>query len=171
MKPDKRKQPRFIILEYLLLSALVCTLLLLRPVTEIIDINGLYTHLVVFLSAKTISGVFNIPCIHSDSFILLPSISLDVRFGCNGLEAVILYVIAIIVFPAPWRLKLQGAVVGFVLLQFFNIIRIAALAYTGVYHRDFFDLIHVYLAQVVMIAIVLGMLIVYLNYVRGQDIR
>ncbi|KJU87490.1 conserved hypothetical protein, membrane [Candidatus Magnetobacterium bavaricum] len=168
MKPDERKKARFIILEYLLLSALFCTLLLFRPVTEMIDINGLYTHLIVFLSTKTIGGLFNIPCTYSDSFILLPHITLDVKFGCNGLEAVILYTVAIIVFPATWRFKLQGIVAGFVIIQFFNIVRIAVLAYAGVYHGDIFELIHAYLAQVMMIAVVLGMLVIYFNYVKGQ---
>ncbi|MBF0343091.1 MAG: archaeosortase/exosortase family protein [Nitrospirae bacterium] len=151
------------------MSGLICVLLLFKPIVDLIDINGLYTNFVVFLSAKTIGGLLRIPCSYDGSIIGLPAISLDVRFGCNGLEAVIMFAIAVIVFPAPWRIKLKGILAGFVIIQFLNILRIAVLAYVGVYHKGVFDVIHMYFAQVIMIAVVLGILMVYLNYVRGHN--
>jgi len=158
---------RFVV-TYVVLMGVFFLLIGLKPVQEVLDINGGYSNAIVLLTAK-ILGLIGVTSTYSGSLINLPSISLDVEFGCNGLEAVMIYTVAILTFPATWKNRLIGFVAGFLVIQVLNLIRIVALAYAGVYHRDLFDLIHIYVAQGVMIAVALGTFVLYLTYIsHGQ---
>lgn len=154
-------------LTYLILMGAFFILIGFKPIQDIIDLNGLYTEGVVRVTSKLL-GIAGIPCTYKGSIIQLPSIALDVRFGCNGLEAVMIYSIAVIAFPSKWKSRLIGIIAGFVIIQVINIIRIAGLAYSGVYLRSLFDYIHIYVAQGMMIAVSLGIFFIYLNYAGRQ---
>lgn len=158
---------RFVI-TYVLLMGVFFLLLGLKPVQDVVDINGGYSNAIVFMTAKML-GLLGVTSTVQGSVIHLPSISLDVEFGCNGLEAVMIYSVAVLTFPATWKNRLLGIVAGFLVIQVLNLIRIVALAYAGVYHRDLFDLIHLYVAQGVMIAVALATFVLYLTYMsHGQ---
>ncbi len=139
-----------------------------RPVQNIIDLNGIYTTGVVIVTSK-ILGAVGIPCSCRGSVISLPSIALDVKFGCNGLEAVMIYSVAVIAFPSSWRNRLFGIFAGFAVIQTVNILRIAGLAYSGIHFRRIFDYIHIYVAQGMMIAVSLGVFFFYLHYARTDS--
>lgn len=159
---------RFIV-TYVVLMGLFFLLIGLKPVQDVLDINGGYSNAIVVLTAKILE-IFGVTSTYDGSLINLPSISLDVEFGCNGLEAVMIYTVAVLTFPATWKNRLIGFVAGFLVIQVLNLIRIVALAYAGVYHRDLFDLIHIYVAQGVMIAVALGTFVLYLTYINhGQS--
>jgi exosortase/archaeosortase family protein len=91
-----------------------------------------------------------------------------VKFGCNGLEAVMIYSVAVIVFPSALRTKMIGIIAGFLIIQLVNVARIAMLAYAGVHYKKLFDIFHIYVAQGLMIAIALGIYLLYLNYAGRQ---
>ncbi len=139
-----------------------------KPVQNVIDLNGIYTTGVVIATSK-ILGIANIPCTYQGSVISLPSIALDIKFGCNGLEAVMIYSVAVIAFPSSWRKKVLGIFAGFLVIQAVNILRIAGLAYSGIHFRRIFDYIHIYVAQGMMIAVSLGVFFFYLHYVRNDS--
>ena len=160
---------RFIV-TYVVLMGVFFILLGLTPVRNVIDVNGAYSNVIVIITAK-ILGLFGITSDYVGSIINLPSISLDVEFGCNGLEAVMIYCVAVLTFPASWRSRLFGIVLGFLVIQVLNLIRIVALAYAGVYHKELFDLVHLYVAQGVMIAVALGTFVLYLNYISNEDAK
>lgn len=156
------------ILTYVLLMGAFFLILGLKPVRDVIDINGGYSNAIVILTAK-ILGAIGVTSTVQGSVIHLPSISLDVQFGCNGLEAVMIYAVAVLTFPASWRERMIGIVAGFLVIQVLNVIRIVALAYAGVYHEELFDLIHIYVAQGVMIAVALGTFVLYLTYLSHEQ--
>lgn len=158
---------RFIVI-YVVLMGLFFLLLGLTPVRNVIDVNGAYSNAIVVVTAK-ILGLLGITSTYHGSLINLPSISLDVEFGCNGLEAVMIYCVAVLTFPAAWRKRIYGIVLGFLVIQVLNLIRIVLLAYAGVYYKEFFDLIHLYVAQGVMIAVALGTFVLYLTYLSHGD--
>lgn len=103
------------------------------------------------------------------SLLYLPGITFDVRFGCNGLEAVLIYAVAVLSFPAKWTKKLVGIAAGFVIIQIINMLRIVGLAFSGVHYRDLFDLLHIYIAQGIMIAVALGVFLIYIYYLGYGD--
>jgi exosortase/archaeosortase family protein len=136
------------------------------PLQRVIDINGVYTKGVVAATTRVLHAV-GIPGSSEGSIIRLPSISLDVKFGCNGLEAVMIYSVAVVAFPASWKKKALGVMAGFVVIQVINVLRIAGLAYAGVRFSSIFEYIHIYVAQGVMIAVALGVFLIYLSFAQA----
>lgn len=139
----------------------------LKPVHDIVDFNGIFTQVLVVLSTKII-GILGIPFTTQGSFIHLPSVSLNVEFGCNGLDAVLLYSIAVLAFPAPWRKKVLGIIGGSLVIQIINVLRIAALAYSAMYYREVFEDMHLFVAQGMMIAVDFGIFLIYLDYAERE---
>jgi exosortase H (IPTLxxWG-CTERM-specific) len=68
--------------------------------------------------------------------------AVDIKNGCNGIEAVVFLCAAILAFPAPWRARGLGLLASIVVIQVLNIIRIAVLYLIGVYDRPLFDMFH-----------------------------
>lgn len=89
--------------------------------------------------------------------------AISIERGCNGVEAVIILVSAMLAFPAPWKFKLAGIGVGFVAIQAVNVVRIISLFYLGQWNRFWFDWFHLYLWQAL---IVLDALVVFLIWLR-----
>lgn len=163
-------------LTYILLMGAFFFIIGFTPLQRVIDLNGAYTKAVVSLTSKVLSLMKIHSTVHGSIITIThntaalthdpSSISLDVRFGCNGLEAVMIYSVAIVAFPAPWRRRLFGIILGFIAIQVINILRIAMLAYSGIHFKEVFEYIHIYVAQGMMIAVSLGIFFIYLS--RGQ---
>lgn len=86
-----------------------------------------------------------------------------IEAGCNGIEASIVLVAAMLAFPAPWKRKLLGLAVGVVAVQGLNIVRVISLFYLGQWRLDVFEFAHLYVWQAL---IMLDVLIVWLLWVR-----
>lgn len=105
-------------------------------------------------------------CGPSGTILHTPGAALDVRFGCNGLEAVLIYSVALLAFPAPWIKRVIGILAGFVIMQALNIVRIIALALVRVHYPGFFELFHIYIAQGILIAVALVLFIAWIGYAQ-----
>jgi exosortase H (IPTLxxWG-CTERM-specific) len=96
--------------------------------------------------------------------------AVSIEAGCNGVEATIVLVAAMLAFPAPWKHKLIGLAVGIVAVQGLNVVRVISLFYLGQWNRDLFEWAHLYVWQAL---IMLDVLIVWLVWVRtlpaGRD--
>jgi exosortase H (IPTLxxWG-CTERM-specific) len=86
-----------------------------------------------------------------------------IEAGCNGVEASIVLVAAMLAFPAPWQRKLLGLAVGILAVQGLNIIRVISLFYLGQWNLNVFEFAHRYVWQAL---IMLDVLIVWLLWVR-----
>jgi len=71
--------------------------------------------------------------------------------GCDGIDAVLMLVGAVAVYPAPWRRKVGGMVLGAALVFVVNTLRIASLWYCLRYWPSFFDTLHLTVGQTVVI--------------------
>ena len=89
--------------------------------------------------------------------------AVSIEAGCNGVEAAIVLVSAVLAFPAPWQKKLLAIGIGFVAIQVMNIARIISLFYLGQWNIDAFTWTHLYLWPVL---IMLDVLVVFLLYLR-----
>jgi exosortase H (IPTLxxWG-CTERM-specific) len=89
--------------------------------------------------------------------------AVSIEAGCNGVEATIVLVAAILAFPAPWKRKLAGLAIGIVAVQGLNIIRVISLFYLGQWNFNVFEWAHLYVWQAL---IMLDVLIVWLLWVR-----
>jgi exosortase H (IPTLxxWG-CTERM-specific) len=89
--------------------------------------------------------------------------AVSIEAGCNGVEATIVLVAAILAFPASWKRKLAGLGIGILAVQALNVIRVISLFYLGQWNFDAFDFAHRYVWQAL---IMLDVLIVWLLWVR-----
>jgi len=165
---DSKKTPKKVliwkfILSYVLLMGSALLLISLKPIKEVVDINGLYTTMIVHISAWLMKP-FGIVQGINGSIIHLKGLSLDVLFGCNGLEAFLIYSVAILSFPAKIIKKVWGILIGFIVIQVLNVIRIAGLGLSGIYLKRYFEYIHIYVAQGIMIAVAMVLFLFWLNY-------
>lgn len=84
--------------------------------------------------------------------------------GCDGIEAVIILISALMAFPSPWKHKLVGAVVGFFCIQALNLVRIISLFYMGQWSQVAFDWFHLYLWQALIVLDALAVWLIWLRY-------
>jgi len=89
--------------------------------------------------------------------------AVSIEAGCNGVEATIVLIAAMLAFPAPWKNKIIGLVAGILAVQGLNIVRIISLFYLGQWNYNVFEWAHLYVWQAL---IMLDVLIVWLLWVR-----
>ena len=94
--------------------------------------------------------------------------AVSIEAGCNGVEATIVLVAAVIAFPASWRSRLIAIALGFLAVQVMNIARIISLFYLGNWNMEFFTWIHLYLWPALIMLDVLIVFIVYLRYLSNN---
>ena len=79
--------------------------------------------------------------------------AVDIKGGCNGVEAMMLLCAAIAAFDAPWRARLLGLLAGSAALMAFNIVRIVSLYMIGERWRQLFETFHLAVWQTIMFAV------------------
>lgn len=156
------------IITYIVLMGGFFALLRFQIVAGFGNVYGMYESGLIASCVKVLNAI-GLKATGEGSLLYLPGITFDVRFGCNGLEAVLIYAVAVLSFPAKWTKKLIGIAVGFVIIQIINMLRIVALAFSGVHYRELFDLLHIYIAQGIMIAVALGVFLIYIYYLGYGD--
>jgi exosortase H (IPTLxxWG-CTERM-specific) len=80
-----------------------------------------------------------------------PAFAVNIRNGCNGIEAMLIFLAAVLAFPAPWRSRLLGLVLGIAAIQVVNLVRVVALYLTGVYFPKAFEASHTVVWQTIVI--------------------
>jgi exosortase H (IPTLxxWG-CTERM-specific) len=89
--------------------------------------------------------------------------AVSIEAGCNGVEATLVLLAAILAFPAPWKHKVVGLVIGILAVQLLNVIRVISLFYLGQWNFEMFEWAHLYVWQAL---IMLDVLVVWLIWVR-----
>lgn len=93
--------------------------------------------------------------------IIAPCFGVDIHNGCNGLEATFFVIAAVIAFPATWAKRAIGVVVGTILIQLANLIRVVTLFLIGCRHRAWFDMFHLAVWQTLIFALAVGFFILW----------
>ena len=89
--------------------------------------------------------------------------AVNIRNGCNGVETMVIFLAAVLAFPASWKSRGLGLALGIVAIQGINLVRVVALFLTGSYFRDFFDTSHTVVWQTVVILFGVLLWIVWAN--------
>lgn len=77
--------------------------------------------------------------------------AVNIENGCNGIETLVIFASAVLAFPASWRAKAAGLLLGSIAIQAVNLVRVAALFLTGVYLPELFDSSHTMIWQTVVV--------------------
>jgi len=89
--------------------------------------------------------------------------AISIEAGCNGVEAALILVAAMLAFPAPWRHRVLGILAGLMAVQALNVVRVVSLFYLGQWNVAAFEWAHYYLWQAL---IMLDVLVVWLLWIR-----
>jgi exosortase H (IPTLxxWG-CTERM-specific) len=91
-------------------------------------------------------------------------LAVSIERVCNGVEAVIILVSAMIAFPARWSHKLVGVVLGTLAIQALNLVRIISLYYLHQWNSVWFEWFHSYIWQALIVLDALVMFLLWLRY-------
>jgi exosortase H (IPTLxxWG-CTERM-specific) len=94
--------------------------------------------------------------------------AVSIEAGCNGVEAALILICAMVAFPAPWKHRLAGIAIGLVAVQALNVVRVVTLFYLGQWNANAFEWAHLYLWQAL---VMLDVLIVWLVWIRSLPPR
>ena len=95
--------------------------------------------------------------------------AVSIEAGCNGVEATLVLIAAMLAFPAPWKHRLLGLVAGVLAVQFLNVLRVISLFYLGQWNRQVFEWAHLYVWQALIMLDVLVVWLIWVRRVPGDD--
>lgn len=87
--------------------------------------------------------------------------SVTVVKGCDAMEPKALFIAAVMAFPAAWRRRLIGIVVGLAALISVNLFRIVSLYWIGARAPDWFDVMHLEVWQTILVLISIGLWVLW----------
>lgn len=96
------------------------------------------------------------------------SYSVNVKSGCDGLEAMIICLAGIMVYPSSWKLKWPGIILGLIFLFSLNLFRIITLYLTQRYWPAAFDIMHLDVWQVVFIILAILAVVIWINWAHKK---
>ena len=150
-KPDEPKkygrEIRFLV-TFLLILGGSFTVLSLQPVND--TVIEPFTAVIADVSGWSLNALGQDITMHG-TVIRSEKFAVNIRNGCNGVEAMVILLAAIVAFPATWKARFVGLGLGIVAIQLVNLVRVVALFLTGAYLPKLFDSSHTVIWQTVVI--------------------
>lgn len=162
MQPAQKK---FLIRFALFLVGLYA-LVAIQPVNDAVVVP--FTGLLVKVSAAILRAVGE-PVVTSGTVIRSALFAVDVKNGCNGIEAALLLVAAMLAFPASAKARAAGIASGLLAIQLVNLFRIVSLFWLGAHRRDVFELFHAAVWQTLLILLAVGIFLAWGRKLRGGE--
>lgn len=109
------------------------------------------------LTLRTLQGVlalFQQRVERHGSALFAGGTSVEIVSECSPHMPYLIFAAVVLAFPATWRQRLIGLVLGALVIHIFNTIRILTLIWVLAARREWFEFIHVYLWQTGTIVIV-----------------
>ena len=157
MQPAQKK----FLLRFVVALGAFYLLVAIQPVNDHVVVP--FTGFLVRISTALLAGIGEKT--HAvGTLIQSPAFAVDVKNGCNGIEAVLLLVAAMLAFPASPKRRLVGIAAGLAVIQGVNLFRIVSLFWLGVHHRNVFELFHAAVWQTALILLAVG---IFLAWSRG----
>ncbi len=95
--------------------------------------------------------------------------SVEIIEECTGIFEMLIFLAALISYPASWRSKLIGFLLGIPALYAFNVIRIVFLAFVGAHYHKLFDFMHLYFWQATLILMITTVWVLWILLVVGRE--
>jgi len=71
-----------------------------------------------------------------------PRFSVNIKKGCDAVQPMVLFVMAVLASPVLWKTKWMGLLAGIAFLMVMNLVRVISLYYTGIYWKSAFEIMH-----------------------------
>ena len=141
---------RFCVL-FLILILVFSFLLSLEPIK-----HYFYDPFTFFIASQAawILNTLGLNVYASDIIISGEGFSVKILANCNAIFEIMLFLSAVIAFPALLKEKLVGGILGSIFIYLLNLIRVVGLFLIGVYSPQFFEETHIYVSQSIFIVMV-----------------
>jgi exosortase H (IPTLxxWG-CTERM-specific) len=139
-------------------------LVAIQPVNDRVVVP--FTELLVRVSTALLA-VLGEKAVSFGTVIQSSAFAVDVKNGCNGIEAALLLVAAMLAFPASPKRRAQGIAAGLAVIQGVNLFRIVSLFWLGVHHRAVFELFHAAVWQTALILLAVGIFLAWSRHAAG----
>ena len=156
-KEEKSKAYKAILRFVLLFIGLLILIILLFTLTAdkflsspIEKLEIVTTHLV-----GLVLNLFGMGAKVNQQFLSLKNFSIEVIAECTGLYEIFIFLAAMLAYPANFKKKLWGALLGIPFIFLVNIFRMVTIAIISNYKPDTFEILHLYFWQVGLILIIL----------------
>lgn len=97
------------------------------------------------------------------------SFAMRVDNDCNGAWAHLILLASILAYPASWRERVIGILIGQPVLFALNVFRVASLFFVGIFAPSVFRATHVFVWQFLIIALALLILFVWVDRVVERE--
>ena len=96
----------------------------------------------------------------SGTILASPGFTANIVAECTTVGPIVLFVGAVIAYPAPLRAKVAGAAIGLVTLTAVNVLRIMSLFWVGASYPEYLDVAHllVWQSAIILLAIVMWLI-------------
>ena len=162
MQPAQKK----FLLRFALFLVGFYALVAIQPVNDAVVVP--FTALLVKISAGILQAIGE-QVFTRGTVIQSALFAVDVKNGCNGIEAALLLVAAMLAFPAPAKARALGLAVGLAAIQAVNLVRIVSLFWLGAHRRDVFDLFHAAVWQTLLILLAVGIFLAWGKRLRRGE--
>lgn len=96
--------------------------------------------------------------------------SLRIVRTCDAMDVKILYVSAVLAWPARWGRRVAAVIVGVAALFVVNVLRICALYFIGVYAPSYFTLAHHELLPVLILIVAVGAFVLFALWTQRASV-
>ena len=103
--------------------------------------------------------------VHSGGF------ACEITPGCTGIIPLVLYIVAVLMYPARSSQKACGLILGILFLVGFNFVRLVHLVYLGTHHPSWFDIMHWVVWQSLIALAVVAAWWIWTGWVRRRAQR
>ena len=94
--------------------------------------------------------------------------SMVIEHGCEAIDPLIILVAGVLAFPASWRDRGLGLLVGIALIVGLNVVRLAVLFLVGeAFSHETFDLVHRQVASSVMVVLSAAIWLLWARWTRS----
>ena len=127
-----------------------------------------FTQGLTAVSASILNGMGE--NVHRNGTLILGGdFAVDIKNGCNGIEAMMFLVAAMIAFEAPIEARIIGLLMACIGVQFLNLIRIVTLFLLGRHRREWFEAFHLAIWQSVIFGAAVLMFVMWTARVQRQN--
>ena len=124
---------------------------------------------IAYLAAAVLS-VFRSDVRAADEHVFVGASAVQIVNGCTGFDVGIFLASAMLVFPAPWPVRLRGAAAGFAIALFANFLRVLTLSILNESAPSAFHVVHVYVWPALISLVCLATLLVWIRGAQPRNV-
>ncbi len=109
-------------------------------------------------------GLFGMHPVVTGDLVSVDGFRVKIITECTALYSIVLFASFVMSVPNSMKARFTGLLLGFPILAAFNIFRVAVITTTGASYPILFEVIHVYLGQIVMIIVVCSACMIWLRW-------